>query len=161
MSWNAGFGILNNANFAITFGCSIAATDYYENDVQPGEIFYRWPGAVWMTLFARPTTDKTRYTNGKCAWEIARTTALAALTPTALMYVPVLAGAGVMLAPIMSPIIYVGTYAAALALTGAAAIDVVRVKSGAWKTDAFLNKFQSSLITSLNESEMYVDMKGC
>ena len=56
-----GVAILNNTNFQITCGDSMGATEKYANDIMPGEIWYRHIGAVWVTLFAMPTTDKTRY----------------------------------------------------------------------------------------------------
>ena len=49
----------------------MAATYHYGNDIMPGKIFYRWPGAVHMTLFAMPSTDKTRYDTKKCITEVA------------------------------------------------------------------------------------------
>ena len=74
---DGGFGVLNMTNFKITCGLSMGATHYYENDVLPGQIFYRWPGAVWYTVYCLPTTDSTRMTDGKCAKEIITVTASA------------------------------------------------------------------------------------
>jgi hypothetical protein len=66
---SCGYGILNNTHHDITFGVSMGATYYYENDVSPGKIFYRWPGNVHMTLFAQISTESTRITDGKVVWE--------------------------------------------------------------------------------------------
>ena len=69
-----GVAILNNTNFKITCGASMGATQKYGNDIMPGEIWYRHTGAVWVTLFAMPTTEKTRYSDGRCPVEIIKET---------------------------------------------------------------------------------------
>ena len=63
---NAGLAILNETDFPVTCTCSMGATQRYENHVQPGQILYRWPGAVWMTLAASQTTESTMYTDDRC-----------------------------------------------------------------------------------------------
>ena len=67
---NAGLAILNETEFPVTCTCSMGTTHRYEDHVQPGQIFYRWPGAVWMTLAASRTTESTRYTDERCRNEL-------------------------------------------------------------------------------------------
>ena len=52
-SRSCGFGVLNDSNFSeINVGLSMGFTHYYENEVKKGKIFYRWPGAVFYTVYA-------------------------------------------------------------------------------------------------------------
>eukprot|EP01084_Bolivina_argentea_P263019 445037_1 len=70
-SQSCGFGALNNTGFPLTIGLSMGGTHYYENRVKPGEIFYRWPGAVYYTVFAYDSHPSRNITNAKCAKQIA------------------------------------------------------------------------------------------
>ena len=44
-----GMGVLSED---INVVLSMAAPHYYENNIKPNEIFYRWPGAVHYTVCA-------------------------------------------------------------------------------------------------------------
>ncbi len=48
------------------------ATHYWENNVQPGEIFYIWPGAVWYTISAHPTNLMGAMTKTQRGRELAK-----------------------------------------------------------------------------------------
>ena len=52
---SAGYGIINETEYKVTLGASMGATYYYENNVMPGQIWYRRPGAVYMTIYAFPS----------------------------------------------------------------------------------------------------------
>lgn len=131
---SGGFGILNSTPYKITCGCSMGATYYYDNDIMPGKIFYRWPGAVHMTLFAQPTTDNTRYTDGKCVWECIKVSgsslAVAAITIATLgTAIPALLGpAGGLVA--ISAVGAGGGVSAIAAATGFTASQVALVVYG-------------------------------
>ena len=57
-SQSCGFGVLNLSNWEeINVGLSMGRTHYYENSVKKGTIFYRWPGAVWYTVFVLPRKE--------------------------------------------------------------------------------------------------------
>ena len=45
-----GIGVVNKTGEDINVVLSMAAPHYYENEVKPNEIFYRWPGAVHYTV---------------------------------------------------------------------------------------------------------------
>ena len=63
-SVNAGIGVLNKSEFStINVGLSQGFTHYYENDINNGEIFYRWPGAVWYTVYV--TNGDNRLSHGQ------------------------------------------------------------------------------------------------
>eukprot|EP01004_Peranema_trichophorum_P009528 NODE_8278_length_693_cov_61.487719_g7656_i0.p1 GENE.NODE_8278_length_693_cov_61.487719_g7656_i0~~NODE_8278_length_693_cov_61.487719_g7656_i0.p1 ORF type:complete len:192 (+),score=39.11 NODE_8278_length_693_cov_61.487719_g7656_i0:66-578(+) len=66
----------------------MGGTHYYENYVAPGRIFYRWPGAVFYTIYAYPTTEENKMTNGGCVRGIVAAavgTTLAIIPPTLLI----------------------------------------------------------------------------
>ena len=66
-----GFGVVNNTEFDLTVCLSMGATHYYENDIRPGEVFYRWPGAVWYTVSVYPSELGGRMTGKQQGKEIA------------------------------------------------------------------------------------------
>ena len=65
-----GFGVWNNTRQNLTICLRMGATHYYENDVRPGEVFYRWPGAVWYTVHAYSTENVGHMTDSRRNWEI-------------------------------------------------------------------------------------------
>ncbi len=69
---SCGIGVLNNTDHSITFGLSIGGTYYYENDVAPGKIFYRWPGNVFMTVYAQVSDEDTRIDDKKAMSEFSK-----------------------------------------------------------------------------------------
>lgn len=74
---SCGFGVLNKSTIPeINIGLSMQATHYYENGVKENEIFYRWPGAVWYTVYAyaRDPSGKNDITNGQVAKEVVLST---------------------------------------------------------------------------------------
>lgn len=54
---SCGIGVLNETDFRVMVGMSMIITHYYENYLESGEIFYRWPGTVWYTVFAKVSND--------------------------------------------------------------------------------------------------------
>ena len=57
-SQSCGIGVLNLSNWEeINIGLSMGKTHYYENGVKKGCIFYRWPGAVWHTVYVHPRKE--------------------------------------------------------------------------------------------------------
>ena len=50
---SCGIGVINRSTLReINIGLSMCATHNFENGVEHGEIFYRWPGAVFYTVYA-------------------------------------------------------------------------------------------------------------
>jgi len=45
-----GFGLVNLTNKKVNIVLSMAAPHYYENNIKPGEIFYRHPGSIHYTV---------------------------------------------------------------------------------------------------------------
>ena len=63
---DTGFAILNDTSFVLTCATSAWRINCHdENDVLPGEIFYRSNGPLWQTLFIMPTTPVTGFENGE------------------------------------------------------------------------------------------------
>ena len=118
---NSGLAILNETDFPVTCTCSMGATHHYENHVQPGQIFYRWPGAVWMTLSAFRTTESTLYTPEKCRKELIVTGCL-------------IAGGGLITAGTIAAAIVAGP---AVARTTGSVVAKSGVFAGATKKRAF------------------------
>ncbi len=54
-SESCGFGVLNSTQHKLTVCLTMGPTHYWEENVMPGKIFYRWPGAVWYTVYVYPT----------------------------------------------------------------------------------------------------------
>ena len=56
---NAGIGVLNKSAYeTINVGLSMFFTLYHENDIKQGEIFYRWPGMLWYTVYVTNGDNK-------------------------------------------------------------------------------------------------------
>jgi hypothetical protein len=149
-----GFGLLNMTNFKITVGLSMGATHYYENDVLPGQIFYRWPGAVWYTLYCCPTTDQTRMTDGKAAREIitvAGSSIAAAISGLALLS-GVLSPAAIALAPLTTLGGATGLVITSGIQAALAAATTFYSAEGALK---------SALQSAFEHSNLYAEKKGC
>ena len=149
-----GIGILNNTNFKITVGLSMGATHYYENDVLPGQIFYRNPGDVWYTIYAYPTSSKTRLTDGQLAKEIL-TISLSSIA-AAIAGILTLGTAIAPTALTLAPITHVGGLVGLATETiGLAAFDGVAGYYGGIKAANFAFK------TAIEKSNLYAEMKGC
>ncbi len=58
-SESCGFGVLNSTQHKLTVCLTMSSTHYWEENVMPGKIFYRWPGAVWYTVYVYPTIGTT------------------------------------------------------------------------------------------------------
>ena len=148
-----GFGVLNNSRLQeINVGMSMGALHKFENSVKYGEIFYRWPGAVWYTVmaFARQPDGSNDITSGRVGKEVA----LAALFAT---------GVG---AITMAPL-------AAAAMTGAALATQLKTKVADRKlTDKDLNEpdiglyesveeYQEGFRKAFTESNLHCEKKRC
>ena len=73
---SCGFGVVNNTKFNLTVRLSMGATHYFENDIRPGQVFYRWPGAVWYTVDVYPSELGGRMTRENWAKEIGTATCI-------------------------------------------------------------------------------------
>ncbi|PIK42163.1 hypothetical protein BSL78_20999 [Apostichopus japonicus] len=99
----SGFAVLNLSSYTLHMGLSMAATHYYENNVNHGEIFYRWPGAVHYTVYAQTAPE---ISDDICAKEITKASIIgitcagvaAAISLIALPALSVLAAESTMLA---------------------------------------------------------------
>lgn len=67
---SCGYGVLNLSTVNLNVGFSMGATHYYENSLKYGEVCYRWPGAVFYSIYAYGDTGKNRITDNQCANEI-------------------------------------------------------------------------------------------
>lgn len=153
---DGGFGVLNMTNFKITCGLSMGATHYYENDVLPGQIFYRWPGAVWYTVYCLPTTDSTRMTDGKCAKEIITVSASAIGAGAAAVASLFAGGAFLPAAWSLAALTTVGG-ATGLALS----LGVGAAFAGASTYYGTKEAFESALQSAFEKSHLYAEKKGC
>ncbi len=54
-SESCGFGVLNSTQHKLTVSLAMGPTHYWEENVMPGKVFYRWPGAVFYTVRVFPT----------------------------------------------------------------------------------------------------------
>ena len=73
---SCGFGAVNNTKHNLTVCMSMGATHYFENDIAPGEVFYRWPGAVWYTVYVYPSELYRKMTTARVAKEVGIATAI-------------------------------------------------------------------------------------
>ena len=142
----------------------MAATHKFENCVRNGEIFYRWPGAVWYTVFAyaRQADGSNDITEGQVVKEVT----LGVFLYGAVAGVSV-ATMGTMLAPTavaLAPLAVAGTLtaeaAAAAVLTASAEAAVAGAIAGA----SFYNSAEAAkeaLGLAFKKSNLYCEMKGC
>ena len=133
---SCGFGVLNKSTIPeINIGLSMQATHYYENGVKENEIFYRWPGAVWYTVYAyaRDPSGKNDITNGQVVKEVVLSTVLGGI---GTIGVAIAAGIPVVVATMgaaHSPAAFAGLAAEAGGITaaGGAGLIAEAVASGA------------------------------
>lgn len=151
-----GFGVLNKSNIKqINVGLSMAATHKFENGIKPGEIFYRWPGAVHYTVYAyaRQPDGSNDITEGQVAKEVS----LGVFIYGAIAGVTV-ATMGSMLSPAaiaLAPLAMTGgvaTLTAEAAVIGA--IEGVAVYGTA-------KAAEHALGLAFKESNLYCQLKGC
>ena len=72
---SCGFAVMNDTEHEVTVGLSMGATHYFENNIRPGQIFYRRPGAVHYTVYAYKTDEFGPMTESKRLKQIAMVTA--------------------------------------------------------------------------------------
>ena len=152
-----GFGVLNKSDMEeINVGLSMSATHKFENGIKPGEIFYRWPGAVHYTVyaFARQPDGSNDITVGQVAKEV---------TFGVLKYGATM---GAMLAPaaiaLAAP---VAAYGAAT-LTAEAVITIAAeavIAGGTAGAGVYVNAVaaERALGLAFEKSNLYCQMKGC
>lgn len=141
---SCGFGVLNKSNIQeINIGLSMAGTHYYENRVENGKIFYRWPGAVHYTVYAlaRSPDGKNDISDGQCAWEITKSSIIGISTAGAVIFTAATAAKSLAVVEATQLLITTGinTYVAA---------------------DATLTASEE-VISAFEKSKLYCEVKGC
>jgi hypothetical protein len=164
---------VNETPFNVTIASSMMSTHYYENNVKPGEIWYRWPGAVHETLYAFPSKGN-EITDGRvvienitagaagimaaaviiatCGTAAAPGSALMPLTLTpaalALYSIPQAVGIAVSVATLMK-------IAAAVGLTKLVFDNFEKADNKVSKLLDFIN------VLKTRDAQLYTEMKGC
>eukprot|EP00756_Hemistasia_phaeocysticola_P011049 Hpha_TRINITY_DN15078_c8_g2::TRINITY_DN15078_c8_g2_i3::g.123701::m.123701 len=154
----AGYGLLNETDVPVTVGLSMGGYHYYENSVLPGEIFYRWPGAVHYTITCFPTGDDTYITDGSCVSSTIMSSVAGIATAAATL--ATMGAASVVAAGAVTGTTVCGVVVSGSVLSAVyAAAGIVAVIGELWGGSETNEKLQQWLC-ALGESQLYVSKAG-